>query len=190
GSGARRAGARDARGARPHRRGRTRGDAARRGKPVVTRIGVLGGTFDPVHSGHVALALAVRQRLGFDRVDLVPSHSPPHRPSHRPAPSWHRWAMVVLACWDAPGLHASDREIRRGGLSFMLETLRSYRDHSPAAEPILVLGADAFAELPDWREPRSVVSEFGILVVNRPGYDCEEVLRSLPEWLAGRVIRP
>ena len=151
------------------------------------RIGVLGGTFDPIHAGHLGLASAALEAAGLEKVDLVPSFSPPHRPSHRPAAHWHRFAMVVLATTDRPRLLASDREIRRAGISYMLETLRSYREDDTPAVPLLILGLDAFAELPSWREPEALVAEFDLLVASRPGVRKEEVLQGLPAWLRRRI---
>lgn len=151
------------------------------------RVGVLGGTFDPVHVGHVGVALAVRDRLRLPRVDLVPCHVPPHRADHRTASAWHRYAMVVLATAAHARLLASDRELRRGGVSYMVDTLRGYRRESPPLDPVLILGIDAFAELPSWRQPKALVSEFDIVVVNRSGVDRELAMRGLPSWITDRL---
>jgi len=154
------------------------------------RIGVFGGTFDPVHAGHIGIASAARQALGLARVDLIASFAPPHRPAHRPAPPWQRYAMVVLATAGVEGLFASDREIRRGGPSYTLDTLRSYAQDEPDAAPVLILGLDAFADLPSWKEPRALTSEFDLAVASRPGVEREDVIGSLPVWLTSRIVTP
>lgn len=153
------------------------------------RVGVFGGTFDPIHCGHVAVAAAVLGPLRLARVDLVPSCRPPHR-ADPPAPSWHRWAMTVLGCEDTPGLFASDREIRRGGLSYMIDTLRSYALDAPPASPVLLLGVDAFADLPTWRQPEQLVAEFDVAVLTRPGFDPEAAAARAPEWVRRRIGPP
>ena len=155
--------------------------------PQVGRIGVFGGTFDPIHSGHVAVAATALDSLQLVRVDLVPSFSPPHRAGHTPQPGWHRWAMTVLACAGRPGLFANDRELRRGGVSYMIETLRSYREDEPPVVPVLLLGVDAFADLPSWRQPEELVGEFDVAVLTRPGFDPEAVFAGLPDWLRRRI---
>lgn len=154
---------------------------------LARRVGVLGGTFDPIHSGHIAIAEATLGPLKLERVDLVPSFSPPHRMAQPVAAPWHRWTMTVLGCADRPGLFASDCEIRRGGISYMIETLRSYRADGTGLTPVLLLGVDAFADLPSWRQPEELAAEFDIAVLTRPGFDPAAIMRGLPEWLRRRA---
>jgi nicotinate-nucleotide adenylyltransferase len=132
------------------------------------RIGVYGGTFDPPHRGHLAVACAARDRLALDRVELVPSHVPPHR---RPtvASALDRLAMVALATAAERRLVASPREIRRGGVSYTVETLRELRAEAPSAELVLVLGADAYDDLPNWSRAEEIMRSAHLAVLPRPG---------------------
>lgn len=132
------------------------------------RVGVYGGTFDPPHRGHLEVARAARDSLALDRVELVPSHTPPHR---RPtvASPLDRLAMVALGTADERGLVASPREIRRGGVSFTVETLREIRAGQADAELFLVLGADAYDDLPTWSRADEIQRLAHLAVLPRPG---------------------
>jgi len=150
-------------------------------------FGVFGGTFDPVHLGHTGIARAAASALGVDRIELVLSSRPPHRPGHEPAPVHHRFAMLALATQNEPLLVPSDREVRRPGLSYMIDTLRASRDPETGAGPILLMGADAFAEFLTWREPEAIAREFDIGVLTRAGSPAVIARDSLPGWLAERI---
>ncbi len=132
------------------------------------RIGVYGGTFDPPHRGHLAVACAARDGLALDRVELVPSHTPPHR---RPtaASDLDRLAMVALGVLGERGLVPSPREIRRGGVSYTVETLRELRAEEPAAELFLVMGADSYDDLPNWSRSDEIQRLAHLAVLPRPG---------------------
>lgn len=130
--------------------------------------GVLGGTFDPVHLGHLHAARCVRLAFGLDEVLLIPSSVPPHKVRPGLAPAAHRLAMVLLAAQAEPFLRVSTIEIDRGGPSYTIDTLRELARIRP--EPALfVLGTDAFLELRTWREPEALVRTFDLVVVDRPG---------------------
>ena len=114
---------------------------------TAARLGLLGGTFDPIHVGHVAAADAARTALGLDRVLLLPSHVPPHRPQPV-ASAHHRFAMVALAVADHDGLEASDLELTAPGPSYTAATLRRLRDQGfDPSQLFFITGADAFAEI-------------------------------------------
>jgi nicotinate-nucleotide adenylyltransferase len=130
------------------------------------RIGVFGGTFDPPHRAHVWLATLARDRLALDLVEVVPGASPPHR-AHPSADGFDRFAMVALACRDEPQLLASPRELRRGGTSFTVDTLREIAAERPGAELFLVLGEDSYHDLPGWREPEEICRLARLVVVPR-----------------------
>ncbi len=132
------------------------------------RIGVYGGTFDPPHRGHLAVACAARDGLGLDRVELVPSHTPPHRRPTAASPL-DRLAMVALATGGERGLVPSPREIRRGGVSYTVETLREIRAEQADAELFLVLGADAYDDLPTWSRADEIQRLAHLAVLPRPG---------------------
>ena len=116
------------------------------------KIGVLGGTFNPIHNGHIRLATAFRDRLALDRVLLVPVNTPPHKHGSMMQPGPDRLAMCRLAAAGQPGLEASDIELRRGGKSYTVDTLRALHARYPAARLYFLMGADMFLTLEDWRK--------------------------------------
>jgi nicotinate-nucleotide adenylyltransferase len=150
-------------------------------------IGLLGGTFDPVHVGHVAVAEACLGALGLERVLLVPASIPPHRPAPRVS-IYHRFAMVALAAMSAESLMASDIEVEAADPSYtavLLDRMRSL-GHAPS-QLVFITGADAFAEIATWHDYPAVLDRAHFAVVSRPGYDAGSLRRSLPE-LAARFI--
>lgn len=147
---------------------------------VVGSVGILGGTFDPIHHGHLAIAEEVRETLGLERLLLVPAASPPHKPGRPVTAPEHRLAMVRLAAAANPALEASELEVRRGGQSYTLDTLEALRADG-IVEPWLVLSSEALAGLPDWREPRQVLSLARVAVVPRSGFDPLG-----PDWVESR----
>jgi nicotinate-nucleotide adenylyltransferase len=133
------------------------------------KVGIVGGTFDPIHLGHVAMAEAAASCAGLDRVLLVPAGAPPHR-APATAPAEDRLAMARLAAAGRQGLEVSDVELRRDGPSYTVDTLRALAGERPDAELYLVLGWDAARELRSWHEPESVQRLARLVVVSRPGY--------------------
>lgn len=132
-------------------------------------IGILGGTFDPIHYGHLRAAVEVKDRLGLAQMHLIPCAQPPHR--NEPAASaQHRLAMLQLALTDHAGLVADDREIRRGGVSYMIDTLASLREDYPQQPLLLFVGVDAFSHLAAWKQWQDLFDLAHIVVVTRPGY--------------------
>jgi nicotinate-nucleotide adenylyltransferase len=153
---------------------------------AMTRLGLLGGTFDPVHHGHLRAAVEVKSYLGADELRLVPSHTPPHR-DPTGGSSEDRLAMLRIAIGDNAGLEIDDREVRRGGRSYTVDTLRSIRDSGEANSIILVLGMDSFLTLPEWFKWREVRSLAHIAVLTRPGAE-EPLPPALAEWTRGRWV--
>ncbi len=134
------------------------------------RIGVLGGSFDPVHLGHLALAEAARDRFALDRVLLVVAAGQPLKPSGPAAPAEDRYAMVRLAVRGRPRLEASDIELRRPAPSYTVDTLREIaRGIGPLDEVLLLLGSDAMADFPRWREAEAIRALARLVVCPRPG---------------------
>lgn len=132
------------------------------------RTGLLGGTFDPIHVGHLGAASAAMDCAGLDRVILVPSAQPPHRGA-AVASAEDRLAMCRLAIEGEPRFEVSDVEVRRGGRSYTVDTLREIRARLPADELYLILGWDAAKMLRTWRDPQVVAELATIVVVSRPG---------------------
>jgi len=154
------------------------------------RIGLLGGTFDPIHYGHLDAADAARERLGLDEVLFIPSRVPPHRDGHRLASGYHRFALVALAIQDRAGFRASAMELERDGHSFTVETLRQL--HAEGCRPLqlfFIIGADAFAEIATWREYPGVLDAAHFVVIARPGVSLATAIARNPS-LAPRLREP
>jgi nicotinate-nucleotide adenylyltransferase len=146
----------------------------------VERIGILGGTFNPPHIGHVALARHARSELGLERVLLMPARVAPNKPTVRedPGPE-HRLAMCRLAVAGEPGLEASALEIERGGTSYTVDTVHTIHDAHPNAELTLIVGADTARTLPGWRDPARLLGMVRLAVAERDELDLQDVRRAL-----------
>lgn len=143
-------------------------------------ICLFGGTFDPVHRGHLHAATTVCDALGVDEIRLILSA----RPSHRKTPGAtieQRWEMLCLACATDSRLHPDDREIRRARPSFTVDTLTELRAEHPRQSLVWVIGSDAFALLPSWYRWQQVLELAHLLVLKRPGYalELDDTLRTL-----------
>jgi nicotinate-nucleotide adenylyltransferase len=133
------------------------------------RLGIFGGTFDPIHVGHLAAAAAAMECARLDRVLFIPSARPPHR-GPAMAPAEDRLAMTRLAVQGEPGFEVSDLEIRRGGMSYTADTLAELHRARPDDELFLILGWDAARLFRTWREPERVNDLASIVIVARPGF--------------------
>lgn len=132
------------------------------------RVALLGGSFDPIHLGHLHVAEVVLATGRYERVLLVPANLPSHKPEARLAAAAHRLAMLRLAIAGRPGLAACDLELRRGGVSYTVDTVRQLqRDGSVGARPGLVVGDDLGAELDTWREAEALFAMVELLVARR-----------------------
>jgi nicotinate-nucleotide adenylyltransferase len=145
------------------------------------RLGILGGTLDPVHVGHIGTALAARDALALDRVLLLPSRVPPHRPLQPTASPFHRFAMAALAVNDIDRVEVSDVELTAPGTSYTADTLdRFHASGFRASQIFFILGADAFAEIDTWNRYPRVLDLANFVVVSRPGYDGHQIAERLP----------
>jgi nicotinate-nucleotide adenylyltransferase len=127
------------------------------GLPTAGRLGVLGGTFDPIHSGHLLLARGILERLSLDRVLFVPAADPPHK-SGTHAGADHRLAMVRLAVDGLPDFAVSTVEMERDGPSYTVDTLRQLRAEYGDSELFLIIGADNVSDLPTWVDPEGILA--------------------------------
>lgn len=132
------------------------------------RRGVFGGTFDPPHEGHVAVALAARRALALDVVLCIPTCVPPHRPPPVATPI-DRYTMLALAIDGCEGLVASPIEIERAGVSYTIDTLRAIRREHPDDELFLIIGRDSYDEIDGWRDAAGIRALAHLAVLPRPG---------------------
>jgi nicotinate-nucleotide adenylyltransferase len=150
------------------------------GKP--RRLGVFGGTFDPIHHGHLDAAAAARAVLALDELVFLPAKDPPHRPTVPHATASHRFALAALAINDLDGYRVSDAELLREGRSYTADTLRQL--HSAGWSPsqlFFIIGADAFAEIATWREYPTVLNLAHFAVIARPGTTIQSAMTRTSE---------
>ena len=153
------------------------------------RIGILGGTFDPIHWGHLEAAFAAENALKLQRLLVITSHVPPHRDEPQ-ASSYHRFAMVSLAVAGRNGWRASDLELRLESESYTSDTLRKFHQRGyAAAELFFITGADAFTEIQSWKDYPQILECAHFVVVSRPGYPVGDLSHRLPQ-LAERMVTP
>ena len=151
------------------------------------RVGILGGTLDPIHCGHLGAATAARDAFDLSTVFVLPSHVPPHRPVQPIASPFQRFAMASLAVSGVDRLQASDDELRLEGPSYTADTLERLQARGLTALQIFfITGADAFAEIATWKRYPAVLDLANFVVVSRPGHDLAALKARLPE-LAARM---
>jgi len=132
-------------------------------------IGLLGGSFDPVHHGHLIVGQVAREALGLETLRFVPARQQPFKSGRHGASAEQRTAMLALALADAPGLSVEPIELDRPGPSYTIDTLHQLRDREPGRELTLLLGADAAAELDAWHRAREIPALARVVVFARPG---------------------
>ncbi len=133
------------------------------------RLGLFGGSFDPVHYGHLVLAESCREQCGLDRVWFIPAAAPPHKLQRELSSPAHRVEMLRLAIGGHEGFELSTVEIDRGGVSYTIDTIREIRRQQPHAELYLLMGADSLVDLPLWRHPGEICREAIPVAVRRAG---------------------
>lgn len=151
----------------------------------VRRIGLYGGTFNPVHAGHLLVAQAAQEELQLDRIFFVPTARSPFKPDHEPAPDvcrlrWLRLALAGRSEWEL-----DTQEIERGGISYTIDTVKDYRNRFPTTDLHYLIGADHLAQLPKWRDAASLAILAQFVVIPRPG-QTEAVL---PKPFQGRMLK-
>lgn len=147
-----------------------------------THLGILGGTFDPPHYGHLTLAENARVQLGLDCVLFVPAGQPPHKPEHPVAPDHHRAAMVQAAIADNPAFALSRVDLDRPGPHYTVDMLALVQQGHPGAELVFLMGGDSLAQFLTWRDPAGIAHLAHLAVMRRPGYepDLETLERAVP----------
>lgn len=139
------------------------------------RVGVYGGSFDPIHYGHLILAEQGREQAGLDEVLVVPAARPPHKLDAPPSSFEHRAAMIRLALGTVPGFTLDLLEGRRSGPSYTADTLDELHRLRPGDEFFLLQGSDSLPDLPKWHDPRRILARAGLVVMERPGWPVRTV---------------
>lgn len=153
-------------------------------------VGILGGTFDPPHNGHLLIAHAARRALGLTRIVFIPAKQPPHKLNETVSPLADRLAMLELALQAHPEFVISLVEVERAGPSYTVDTLRELRRAvPPPAEIFFIMGMDSLENLPTWREPQAIVQLCKLAVLKRPGYAVDwDALEAKVPGVRDRVV--
>jgi nicotinate-nucleotide adenylyltransferase len=133
------------------------------------RIGLFGGSFDPVHLGHLLVAQAAKEEVGLERLFFVPAAQSPFKPESKPTPPNERLRLLRLALAEKTWCEIDDQEVKRGGVSYTIDTIRDYRKRFPGAELFYLIGGDHVSQLPKWREATDLADAVQFLVIPRPG---------------------
>ena len=134
------------------------------------QVGLFGGTFNPIHNGHLAIARQAREALGLDQVLFIPTRDPPHKTQFDLAPAKDRYELVRLAITSDPTLAISDVELRRAGKSYSIDTVRVLQqEYGPQSRLFFLIGLDAFLDFSSWREPDTLLKLCTFVVISRPG---------------------
>ncbi len=155
------------------------------------KVGIMGGTFDPIHNGHLATAEAVNDALNLDQILFIPAARPPHKRGRQLADEFHRLAMTVLATCSHPDFHVSTIELERDGPSYAVDTVDALKNiFPPDAQFFYVLGADAALELHTWHNAFELVSKCFFVAATRQGtvFDLDAVHKNFPADLRHHII--
>ena len=156
-------------------------------EPRARRVGVMGGSFNPIHIGHLVTADEARHSFDLDEVVFVPAGHPWQKDVRDVAPAEHRYMMCIIATSQDPTFRVSRIEIDRPGPTYTLDTLRALKDERPLDELFFITGADAILQILTWRDPEAVLREARFIAATRPGYDLDRLEKELPEGLEDRV---
>ncbi|MCG6158494.1 nicotinate-nucleotide adenylyltransferase [Rubinisphaera margarita] len=154
------------------------------------RMGILGGTFDPVHFAHLILAETCREACQLDQVRFVPNHCSPHKQDDQPTSAKQRQAMLELAAAGIPEFVVDPRELKKAEVCYTVDTLAEMKSEFPDAELFFLIGADSLRDFPTWRQPERIAELATIVAVNRgntPEGELQAMLDGLPEPLRERV---
>lgn len=150
------------------------------------RVAIMGGTFDPIHYGHLVVAEEARHRFSLDKVVFVPAGHPPHKSGEEVSPARDRFLMAVLATVSNPWFEVSDLEVERPGPSYTVDTLREFKGlYGPGSELFFITGADAALEIGTWKDPDTILELCVFLAATRPGYRFPS-----PDEVSDPALRP
>jgi len=139
------------------------------------KIGILGGTFNPIHIGHLILAEEAREKLGLDKIVFVPTNLAPHKDNSDIALAAHRMSMVKLAISDNPYFSVSDLEIKRDGRSYTIDTIKEFRIGHPRDDLYFIIGSDLLKYLEEWKDLDEIIKMVKFIVATRPGYALDQI---------------
>lgn len=149
----------------------------------------MGGTFDPIHLGHLVVAEEARTRFELERVIFVPNRQPPHKKDYQVTDAEHRYAMCLLATASNPFFEVSREELERPGPSYTIDTIRAFRARFGSnVELFFITGADAVLEIMTWREPEALLSEARVVAVHRPGFDLSRLSAVMEKEQAAKIL--
>ncbi len=152
------------------------------------RIGIMGGTFDPIHWAHLLVAEESRAGFGLTKVIFVPAGQPPHKTDHRTSDAEHRYAMVVLATCSNPSFQVSRLEIGRAGPSYSADTIREFKKiYGPDVDIYFIAGADEVLDIQNWHEAEALPELARFVAVPRPGFDLAQLERQVPARFLARI---
>ena len=149
------------------------------------KLGIFGGSFDPIHTGHLLVAQAAVEEIGLERLFFIPAAQSPFKPDSKPAPAPVRLQLLRLALAGRTNCEIDEQEILRGGVSYTVDTLRSYEKKFPGAELFYLIGTDHVAKLNEWREPDELARLAEFVVIPRPG----EAPANFPPPFRGRKLK-
>jgi nicotinate-nucleotide adenylyltransferase len=171
---------------------KTRASITRRASTprTVRRLGIFGGSFDPPHVGHLIVAESAVEQLRLDKVVFVPAYYPPHKLGNQQSSATDRLAMVRLIIKGNPRFAVSDLEVRRKGISYTVDTLRSFKSRFENAELFFIIGGDSLSQFSTWKDPEEILNLAHLVVYPRPLQNLADVPMSLPraEVLQGPMI--
>jgi nicotinate-nucleotide adenylyltransferase len=152
------------------------------------RIGIYGGTFDPIHNGHLKVAEVALNAFALDRMIFVPAFVPPHKRKQAISSPFHRMSMLALATADSPRIFISTIELDSPSRPYTIETLRRLQAELQPVRLFFVMGTDSFRDFTTWREYEAILSEYDVIVAARPGYDGSENGMEIARRLATRIV--
>jgi nicotinate-nucleotide adenylyltransferase len=154
-------------------------------------VALFGGTFDPIHSGHIAVANAAQKRFHLDAIYFVPSSRPPHKTKLALTPFVHRYAMAALACADHANFHTSTAEAPPDGgaphVFYTIDTIRRFHREYPDDHLFFILGADQFLEIPTWKNYEALLDACDFIIASRPGFRLDPLRLVIPPEKLGRT---
>jgi nicotinate-nucleotide adenylyltransferase len=155
---------------------------------MTSRVAIFGGSFDPIHHGHLVPTIRALETFQFDAVHMVPAGQPPHKQGHPLTPVIHRYAMVAMATLPYARLYACDLEVHAPGPSFTVDTVRRFRHFHPDASIYFLLGSDSFSQIGAWNRWQELVEQAHLVVLHRAHIWGEELERRVPPELRSRLV--